>query len=173
MKTSSKVHQLLKENDTTSPWLPFFECCLRSVVRDSITYPSQGPWHNLREGLGQFVYSNIGFLPIGSLQEMILTLVWLLTSSANVASAWLQSLTITSLGLRKDDSTLKIAVGSRLGTAICAAHHSWHCGNEMEGCGTHDLSCHHSERRLHSHSAVQHHSCCPYFSQVTIMPWTI
>ena len=168
MKTLSNVHQLLKENDTTSPWLPFLECCLISVVRDSITYPSQGPWHNLRKGLGLFVYSNIGFLPIGSLQEMILTLVWLLSASAKVASAWLQSLTITSLGLRKDDSTLKIAVGPRLGT-----YHSWHCDNEMEGCGTHDLSCHHSEGRLHSHSAVQHHSCCPYFSQVIIMPWAI
>ena len=44
----------------------------------------------------------------------------LLACMAKESGAWLRALPISSLGL--NDASLRIAVGLRLGTAICAAH---------------------------------------------------
>ena len=78
----------------------------------------------------------------------------LLACTAKESGAWLQALPISSLGLRLDDSTLRIAVGLRLGTAICAAHQCHHCGEEVDCRGTHGLSCRHSEGRLYRHGSI-------------------
>ena len=53
-----------------------------------------------------------------------------------------------------DDASLRIAVGLRLGTVICAAHQWYHCGVEVDGLGIHGISCHRSERRHHRHGTV-------------------
>ena len=51
----------------------------------------------------------------------------LLAYTSKESSAWLQALSIFSLGLRLDDSTIRIAVGLRLGTTICEAHQCQNC----------------------------------------------
>ena len=78
----------------------------------------------------------------------------LLATMTKESGAWLHALPITSLGLRMDDTTLRIAVGLRLGTAICAAHLCHHCGAEVDCLGIHGLSCRHSEGRLHRHAYI-------------------
>ena len=55
------------------------------------------------------------------------------------SGAWLQALPVTSVGLRMDDTTLRIAVGLRLGTTICAPHICQDCGVEVSAQGTHGL----------------------------------
>ena len=78
----------------------------------------------------------------------------LLATMTKESGAWLHALPITSLGLRMDDTTLRIAVGLRLGTAICGAHLCHHCGAGVDCLGTHGLSCQHSEGRLHRHAYI-------------------
>ena len=70
------------------------------------------------------------------------------------SDAWLQALPISSLGLRLEDASLRIAVGLRLGTAICATHQHHHCGVEVDGRGFHGLICRHSEGRHHRHGTA-------------------
>ncbi len=78
----------------------------------------------------------------------------LLAAMDRDSGAWLQALPITSVGLRMDDSTLRIAVGLRLGTPICTPHVCQHCGKEVTSHGTHGLSCRSSEGRHSRHAAV-------------------
>ena len=60
----------------------------------------------------------------------------LLAAMNKVSGAWLHALPISSMGLRMDDSTLRIAVGLRLDTAICAPHICQLCGAEVTALGT-------------------------------------
>ena len=80
--------------------------------------------------------------------------VRLLATATIESGAWLHALPNTSLGLRLDDASLRIAVGLRLGTAVCAAHQCQHCGEDVNNQGTHGLSCRRSEGRHHRHAAV-------------------
>ena len=94
----------------------------------------------------------------------------LLATMTKESGAGLQALPITSLGLRTDDTTLRIAVEFRLGTAICAAHLRHHCGAEVDSLGTHGLSCRHSEGQFHRHS--RHHQLGPYSAKIPL-PWCL
>ena len=78
----------------------------------------------------------------------------LLAAMDKDSGAWLQALPLTSVGLRMDDSTLRIAVGLCLGTPICTPHICQHCGAEVLSRGTHGLSCRSSEGRHPRHAAV-------------------
>ena len=78
----------------------------------------------------------------------------LLAAMDKDSGAWLQALPISSVGLRMDDSTLRIAVGLRLGTTICVPHICQHCGAEVSARGTHGLSCKSSEGRYFRHAAI-------------------
>ena len=78
----------------------------------------------------------------------------LLAAMDKDAGAWLQALPISSMGLRMDDSTLRIAVGLRLGSPICAPHLCQHCGAEVSASGTHGLSCKSSKGRHICHAAI-------------------
>ena len=78
----------------------------------------------------------------------------LLAAMNKVSGAWLNALPISSMGLRMDDSTLRIAVGLRLGTAICAPHICQLCGAEVTPLGTHGLSCRVSKGQHLRHSTV-------------------
>ena len=80
--------------------------------------------------------------------------VRLLAAMNKVSGAWLHALPISSVGLRMDDSTLRIAVGLRLGTAICAPHICQLSGAEVTALGTHGLSCRAREGRHLRHSTV-------------------
>ena len=78
----------------------------------------------------------------------------LLASSAWESGAWLNALPISSLGLRMDDDTIRIATGLRLGAPLCRPHTCHHCGEEVDSLATHGLSCRWSEGRHHRHAAV-------------------
>ena len=78
----------------------------------------------------------------------------LLASAAKESGSWLHALPISSLGLRMDDDSVRIAVGLRLGVPICGPHSCHHCGAEVDVLGHHALSCRKSEGRLQRHAAL-------------------
>ena len=78
----------------------------------------------------------------------------LLAVSAKESGAWLRALPVSSLGLRMDDNTVRIAVGLRLGTPICGPHQCHHCSVVVDELGRHALSCRRSEGRHQRHSAL-------------------
>ena len=53
-----------------------------------------------------------------------------------------------------DDTTIKIAIGLRLGSSLCHPHICRHCGTEVNHLATHGLSCKHSEGRHMRQAAV-------------------
>ena len=65
----------------------------------------------------------------------------LLATSTKESGAWLNVIAVTTLDLRMNDHTVSVAVGLRLGTAICAPHLCQHCDEEVDCYGTHGLSC--------------------------------
>jgi hypothetical protein len=75
----------------------------------------------------------------------------LLAVSAAHSSDWLNALPISSCGLRLQDDDITVAVGFRLGTAICKAH-SCPCGAQVEVNGLHGLSC-----KKNSAKQLRHH----------------
>ena len=78
----------------------------------------------------------------------------LLAASTKEAGAWLNTLPISSLGLRMDDATIRVAIGLRLGSSLCRPHSCAHCGAEVDHLATHGLSCRWSEGRHHRHAAL-------------------
>ena len=78
----------------------------------------------------------------------------LLAATSRYAGAWLDALPISSLGLRMDDETVRIAVGLRLGSSVCTPHPCCHCGALVNHLGTHGLSCRQSEGRHYRHAAM-------------------
>ena len=70
------------------------------------------------------------------------------------SGACLKALPITSLGLRMDDDTIRVAVGLRLGTTLCRPHACHHCGSEVDCLGIHGLRCTHSEGHRARHAAI-------------------
>ena len=78
----------------------------------------------------------------------------LLAVSAKESGAWLKALPVSSLGLRMDDSTIRVSIGLRLGSVLCRPHTCQHCEVEVDQLGTHGRSCKRSEGRHHRHSAV-------------------
>ena len=64
----------------------------------------------------------------------------LLAVSAKESGAWLNALPSSSLGLRMDDDTIRVAVGLRLGSVLC-------CDVEVDQLGLHGLSCKKREGR--------------------------
>ena len=77
----------------------------------------------------------------------------MLAVSAKESGAWFHDLLISSLGLRMDDNTVRIAVGLRLGSTLCRPHNCQHCGAEVDHLATHGLSCKNSEGRHYRHGA--------------------
>ncbi len=63
------------------------------------------------------------------------------------SGAWLHAFPVSSLGLRLDYSSLRMAVRLRLGITICAPHFCRHCDAEVPSRGLHGLSCKSSEGR--------------------------
>src|SRR6218665_1855621 len=55
-------------------------------------------------------------------------------------SDWLYALPMSARGLRLDDETVRVAVGLRLGVAICEPH-VCACGAQVSSRGAHGLSC--------------------------------
>ena len=78
----------------------------------------------------------------------------LLAASNKESGAWLNTLPVSSLGLRMDDDTIRVAVGLRLGIPLCHPHKCSLCGAEVDNLATHGLSCRRSEGRHPRHSAL-------------------
>ena len=78
----------------------------------------------------------------------------LLAVSTKESGAWLHALPISSVGLRMDDNTVRVAVGLRLGSTLCRPHTCQHCGADVNHLATHGLSCKKSEGRHHRHAAI-------------------
>ena len=53
-----------------------------------------------------------------------------------------------------DNSTIRIAVGLRLGVPLCHSHTCRHCGSHVNDLATHGLSCRWSEGRHTRHSSL-------------------
>ena len=78
----------------------------------------------------------------------------LLSASKKESGSWLHTLPVTSLGLRMDDNTIRIAIGLRLGTPLCIPHLCYHCGANVDTLGTHGLSCRFSAGRHFRHAML-------------------
>ena len=66
----------------------------------------------------------------------------------------MNALPISSLGLRMDNDTIRVAVGLRLGVPLCRPHTCVHCGSDVDAQGTHGLSCRYSQGRHFCHAAM-------------------
>jgi hypothetical protein len=77
----------------------------------------------------------------------------LLATATKESGAWLNALPCPSLGLVLDDSSLRIAVGLRLGTTLCHPHICV-CGENVDHLGTHGLSCVKKGGTFSRHSAL-------------------
>ena len=75
------------------------------------------------------------------------------------SGAWLNALPISSLGLRMDNNTIRVAVGLRLGSSLCRPHTCHHCGTKVGCLATHGLSCRWSEGRHHHNATVNDIIC--------------
>ena len=74
------------------------------------------------------------------------------TSQRQESGAWLSAPPVSSLGLRMDDETVRIAVGLRLGTRLCTPHQCVLCGDHVDSSGTHSLHCRRSAGRHPRHT---------------------
>ena len=61
----------------------------------------------------------------------------LLAASTKESVAWLSALPVSSLGLRMDNNTVRVAVGLRLGSPLCRPHTCYHCGAQVDSTATH------------------------------------
>ena len=78
----------------------------------------------------------------------------LLAASSRESGLWLSVPPISSLGLRMDDNTIRVAVGLRLGAPLCRPHACQHCGAAVDQYATHGLSCRHSAGRHFRHAGL-------------------
>ena len=78
----------------------------------------------------------------------------LLAVSRKESGACLHAIPNSSLDLRMDNETIRVAVGLLLGVALCSPHLCQHCGAAVEHFGLHGLSCWFSTGRHYSHAAL-------------------
>ena len=77
----------------------------------------------------------------------------LLGVAGSYSGAWLEAVPVASLGTRLDDEAVRIAVGVRLGSAICEAH-ACRCSGRVHRNGLHGLDCSKSAGRFARHSEL-------------------
>ena len=78
----------------------------------------------------------------------------LLAVSAPESGAWLQDLPVSFLGLRLDDSVMRVCFALRFGLATCVQHSCRNCSAAMDRLGHHGLVCKKGGGRYHCHAAV-------------------
>ena len=77
----------------------------------------------------------------------------LLAVSARYSSDWLHAMPISSCGLRLENEDIRVAVGFRLGTALCKPHQC-PCGALVDVTGLHSLSCKLSASKHARHNVI-------------------
>ncbi len=75
----------------------------------------------------------------------------LLAAAAPHSGDWLHALPISACGLHLEDNAIRVAVGLRLGCAICEAH-PCPCGAKVDPLGQHALSCKKHAGRVQRHA---------------------
>ena len=78
----------------------------------------------------------------------------LLAATTKESGAWLNVLPVSSLGLRMDDESIRVAVGLRLGTPLCQPHSCNLCGAKVDHLATHGLNCRWSTGRHSRHATL-------------------
>ena len=78
----------------------------------------------------------------------------LLAVSTKESGAWLNAPPLSTIGLRMDNDTIRIAVGLRLGAKLREPHSCSQCGSPVDDKGTHALSCRSSKGRSSRHTAI-------------------
>ena len=78
----------------------------------------------------------------------------LLAAQRKESGAWISAPPMSSLGLRMDNDTIRVAVGLRLGTQLCTPHPCVRCGSLVDSSGTHGLHCGRSAGRHPRHAAI-------------------
>ena len=80
----------------------------------------------------------------------------LLAVASKESGVWLNALPLSTIGLRMDDDTIRVAVSLRLNwcQTICEPHTCSQCGSPEDDKGTHALSCRFSRGRASRHSAI-------------------
>ncbi len=102
---------------------------------------SAGHDHQPPEGIASCKQKAWDGLRAGSIAELLqegaensVERARLLAVSTKESAAWLRALPVTAaLGLRMDDSTVRVTVGVRLGTAICGPHLANFVGWQLTG----------------------------------------
>ena len=74
-------------------------------------------------------------------------------SAAPHSGDWLHALPIAACGLHLDNDSVRVAVGLRLGCALCQIH-TCPCGATVDTLGSHALSCKHNARRIQRHAYI-------------------
>jgi len=64
---------------------------------------------------------------------------------------WLHTVSISACGLLLDDSAIRVAVGLRLGCALCETHQC-PCGATVDSLGKHALTCKKNPGRIQRHA---------------------
>ena len=77
----------------------------------------------------------------------------LLASAAQHSDDWLHTLPISACGLHLEDIAIRVAVGLRLGSAICEVH-TCPCGATVDSLGQHALSCKKHPGRIQRHAQI-------------------
>lgn len=93
-----------------------------------------------------------------------LDLARLNSASHPVSGKWLFALPSPPIGTMLDNNSLRIAVGLRLGMAICAPHVCARCTAQVSATGEHGLSCSRSSGRLSRHRAINKLLSCALHS---------
>ena len=78
----------------------------------------------------------------------------LLAVSTKEYGAWLHALPISSVGLRMDDNTVRVAAGLQLGSTLCCPHTCQYCGADVNHLATHGLKSKKCEGCHHRHAAI-------------------
>jgi len=77
----------------------------------------------------------------------------LLAASSDHSGDWLHVLPIAACSLHLDDEAVRVAVGLRIGCALCEAH-ACRCGVTVDTLGTHAFSCKRSSSRIQRHNYI-------------------
>ena len=136
----------------SSSVVPEVDCALTHwFVSDSLTPPVGDDAHLQRAWDIPHIKSTLN-----SLLEVdhAPTKASLFSVSTPESGAWLNALPLSAMGLRMDDTTIRVAVGLRLGLPLCCPHSCHHCGSAVDDLATHGLHCKKSDDRLYRHSSV-------------------
>lgn len=77
----------------------------------------------------------------------------LLAAAAPHSGDWLHTVPIAACGLHLDNDSIRIAVGLRLGCALCQSH-TCRCGATVDALGSHALSCKRNAGRIQRHAYI-------------------